>query len=407
MAPDLEQQLRTELDKVRKRGFISRRQQPSELPTISALAEAETAATDDGEEAIRPFDLLSYCAGQIDSGQNRSKAAQVLYSTEVTHRQLVKEREEMAAPYLDLASGGSLRKSYKYKELQEDMLYQLLLKAEALDFRLPVETNAPDATEDSDDSEDVLVVVEPPVVTEPSQPDRPSHSKVVRQSKWRSRSRVAGAGMLVAAGLWAGYSLAFQPDGRQLYNYEACASSASKCGPRGSHAVFNSGIEVSNSFIRNDDGDERNFLTGRGAAGKVVLTIFRDPLYGVGASSGDEVTLDIYIHNNAQLASAIEPKVRVEIPSGASREHTITAFVEAENADPEQVVDTLVVGGPDEFALKYRPGSAYMDFGSASSDGPIDDSIVSGGTTIGDPLATEVLPGGFIGRINLMLDVEK
>jgi uncharacterized repeat protein (TIGR01451 family) len=148
------------------------------------------------------------------------------------------------------------------------------------------------------------------------------------------------------------------------------------------HVTFNSFTGVPNI------GDERNFLTGKiaGADGG-----FYDPMTKLRAN--DEVMLRVYVHNNADSSLnasgkgvAKNTKVRVELPGveTITQNHSAKAFISADNAQPQEIYDTIDMKAEDgsAFGMQYIPGSAQV----TSNEGTqaIDDAVVAGGVNLGD-----------------------
>ena len=147
------------------------------------------------------------------------------------------------------------------------------------------------------------------------------------------------------------------------------------------HVTFNSFTNVPNI------GDERNYFTGKiaGAPGG-----FYDPMNGV--RSGDEILMRVYVHNNADTkyntaaegykGIARNTRVRVQLPDGTAQNQTASAFVSADNAQPQMIEDTLSLTGETPVALEYVPGSATIK--SNQQDRALSDELVTNGVKIGD-----------------------
>ena len=148
------------------------------------------------------------------------------------------------------------------------------------------------------------------------------------------------------------------------------------------HVTFNSFTGVPNI------GDERNFLTGKiaGADGG-----FYDPMTKL--RSNDEVLVRVYMHNNADsslnasgVGVAKNTKVRVELPSAeaVAKNQSAKAFISADNAQPQEIYDTLDMKTEDNsaFAVNYVPGSAQVTSNEGTQ--PVSDAIVAGGVNFGD-----------------------
>lgn len=154
------------------------------------------------------------------------------------------------------------------------------------------------------------------------------------------------------------------------------------------HVQFNSFTGVPNI------GDERNFLTAKvsGAA----TTGFSDPLNTV--KSGDELLVRVYVHNNADSSLnangtgvAKNTRVRVALPTGMAQNQTASAFISADNAQPQIIEDGLNITASTPVSLQYVPGSATIN--NKFQDKPLSDAIVTDGVAIG----SEDLGGNFKG----------
>ena len=166
------------------------------------------------------------------------------------------------------------------------------------------------------------------------------------------------------------------------------------------HITFNSITD--NPLV----GDERAFLTGAlpGAAN------YSDPVNGV--KDGDEVTLRLFYHNDAAEnlgLTATNTKVKVALPTGSKQNQQITGYVNADNATPTEVYDTLDItsynGG--YFELDYVPGSAVLTNNVFTTGVALSDSIVSSGALIGYDQLNGRVPGcaQYAGWITLRVKV--
>ncbi len=170
------------------------------------------------------------------------------------------------------------------------------------------------------------------------------------------------------------------------------------------HVTFNSFTGVPGI------GDERHFFNGKYAdAGSV----FADPMPQT--KQDDILTLQVYVHNNADSALNDAPgnpgiarntKVRVALPTGTAKTQQATAYISADNAQPQSVFDTLDFGAANGgfFGLEYVPGSAHMHGNYA--DVPLSDSIVTTGAPIGTLAADGNLKGCFKEMVLVTLQVK-
>lgn len=131
-------------------------------------------------------------------------------------------------------------------------------------------------------------------------------------------------------------------------------------------------------------GDERQFMTGKisGASGG-----FYDNLNGV--RGGDEMLVRVYVHNNADSSLnasgagvAKNTRVKVVLPTGLAQNQSATAFISADNAQPQIIEDAFGVTGETPVGLQYVPGSATIK--SNQQDVALSDEIVSGGVLVGN-----------------------
>ena len=177
------------------------------------------------------------------------------------------------------------------------------------------------------------------------------------------------------AGIAVGVQAGFGPD-RPTYTMAVPAD----------HITFNS---ITDNPVA---GDERAFLKGAidGAAG------FTDPV--TGATDGQEITLQMYVHNNAASnlnLKALNTTVRVALPTTGSRTQTVTGYISADNATPGTVSDTLDLTGANNgsFELEYIPGSAEFTNNVFKNGTPLADSIVTTGALVGYDKMDGVIPG--------------
>jgi len=168
------------------------------------------------------------------------------------------------------------------------------------------------------------------------------------------------------------------------------------------HVTFNSFTGVPGI------GDERNFFNGKYAdAGSV----YSDPMPEV--KDGDVLTLEVYVHNNADsslnesgVGIAKNTKVRVALPSGVAKNQEATAYISADNAQPQTVEDTLDFGAANggSFGLEYVKGSAHLQ--GNYIDASLPDSIVTSGAAIGTDALDGQLKGCFKQMVYVTLQVK-
>ena len=153
------------------------------------------------------------------------------------------------------------------------------------------------------------------------------------------------------------------------------------------YVVFNSFTGVPNI------GDERQFLNGQ-----VVGTgVYSDP---VNAEIGDEVLVRVYVHNNAASSRndsgesvAINTRVRVDLPTTVGTDLQANAFISADNAQPQEIFDSINITSSDAFRLDYIEGSANIR--TNFIDQPLSDDLVNGGVQIGHDNLNGVMNGCF------------
>ncbi len=154
-----------------------------------------------------------------------------------------------------------------------------------------------------------------------------------------------------------------------------------------------------NSFVRTDVyGDERTFFDGKDAA-NTNPGGFTDAVNAVGK---DELTLRVYVHNNANqyyndsgVGIARNTRVKIALPTGNSKQQRATAYISADNARPGTVTDTVDIQGDGSkpFELEYVPGSARILTNAMNTQLP--DSVVTTGTQIGYDRLNGNIPGCF------------
>ncbi len=170
---------------------------------------------------------------------------------------------------------------------------------------------------------------------------------------------------------------------------------------------------VFNSFINTPSyGDERPFFDGRLSDAAPSTTA--DTIQNVNKDAGKEVTLRVYVHNNANQGTDCTPdhldangnctqidnnapgiahnaKVSITLPTATDQVLRARADISASNAT--EVEDTVDMTGTEKFNVSYVPGSAVLLRGTAQY--PLSDSIVNGGAPIGNTVMDGNLPGCF------------
>ena len=154
---------------------------------------------------------------------------------------------------------------------------------------------------------------------------------------------------------------------------------------------------VFNSFINTPTyGDERNFVTAS-PAGTSAWT------GTVNATSGQEVELRAFIHNNANeslnaggTGVARNTRVKFTIPSGQANGFDVTGTISADNAT--SVYDTAAIKNDSTaFSLSYVAGSARLYNNGPFTGGTAvsDDVVGANGALIGYDAMNGNLPGCF------------
>ncbi len=229
---------------------------------------------------------------------------------------------------------------------------------------------------------------------------------------------VAG-GILIAApiAVMAGYG----PNGAERPTYDWLSSDpAIHNGPTdGPHF---------NSYINTDVyGDERAFFDTKAclAAGDACYTTgpvdgnpnalaYHDKMTVTPTADGTEYLVRAYVHNDANPSAngtnnngvgvAKDTRVRVEIPGGVANGFTMQARINASNAIPKEVYDTVDLKNDSQaFSVAFVPGSARMYNAALAANGdnfnnfiPVGDDIVSPtGALIGAKTLDGVWPGCF------------
>ena len=132
-------------------------------------------------------------------------------------------------------------------------------------------------------------------------------------------------------------------------------------------------------------GDEREFYNGQYPG----QTDYSDPLNQLRA--GDEVTMHVYIHNNADSSLnesgegiAKNVNVKVDLPQTTAQAAQSKATISASNANPTAVWDTVDFAAENGgfFALDYIEGSAQLVGNGATV--AVGDELITTGANIGD-----------------------
>jgi uncharacterized repeat protein (TIGR01451 family) len=170
---------------------------------------------------------------------------------------------------------------------------------------------------------------------------------------------------------------------------------------------------VFNSFINTPSyGDERPFFDARLSDAGVGTN--NDPVQNVTEDAGKEVTLRVYVHNNANQSTDCLPvhldangvctqidndavgiarnaKVSITLPTATAASLRARADISASNAT--KVEDTVDMTAGEPFTVNYVPGSAVLLRNNISH--PLSDNIVNGGALIGNDVMDGNLPGCF------------
>lgn len=197
----------------------------------------------------------------------------------------------------------------------------------------------------------------------------------MKTSRLVASAAVAVATLLAPVStVYAGY----YPADRQTYN---CIT-PDNC-PGADHVVFD-------SFTNNPVvGDERPFL-----AGSINSQPVQDRLK---VKDGDTIVVRAYVHNDADAtkmgnneANTLAKNVvmRVLVPTASQKDMNIVAFINADNASPKSINDTMSVYGDNAFTLEYVKGSAQFEHkpdGKTLVTDKLSDSIVtSSGASLGN-----------------------
>lgn len=156
------------------------------------------------------------------------------------------------------------------------------------------------------------------------------------------------------------------------------------------HITFNS-ITDNSTY-----GDERNFVNVKDAS----ITTDGGWQDTVTVQPGKEYLVRVYVHNNAASSlnlKATNTRVSASVPTTVGKAVSISGFVTADNATPQQVWDDIHFNSTSDFSLAYENGSAQIfNNGYATSGQPLPDNIVtSAGDLIGYNGPDGVVPGCF------------
>jgi uncharacterized repeat protein (TIGR01451 family) len=156
------------------------------------------------------------------------------------------------------------------------------------------------------------------------------------------------------------------------------------------HVTFNS-ITDNSTY-----GDERNFVNVKDAA-NTADGGWQDT---VTVQPGKEYLVRVYVHNNAASSlnlKATNTRVSATVPTTTGKAVSVSGFVTADNATPNQVWDDIHFNSTSDFNLAYVSGSAQIyNNGYATTGQPLSDNIVtSSGALIGYNGPDGVVPGCF------------
>lgn len=136
-------------------------------------------------------------------------------------------------------------------------------------------------------------------------------------------------------------------------------------------------------------GDERAFYT-------VKTSVTGGSVDSLRVQDNQELILQAYFHNNAAAnlnLVATNTRVRMILPTTASANVTSNAYIYAENANPNTVVDTVDLSGDRPFTLQYINGSAQI-WTNVLRGNQLSDSIVTNdGAQIGYDSINGRVPG--------------
>lgn len=192
------------------------------------------------------------------------------------------------------------------------------------------------------------------------------HSQIGRF--WGRVAQMGGLAAVVLAVAFGGnFASAWGPE-RQTFTIEKPAS----------YVTFNSITNNPNY------GDERNFLLIKDAA----ITTPGGWKDTVEVEADKEYLVRLYVHNNAAAnynLEAVNTRVMVNVPTTLGNSVRIDGSVLADNANPKQVWDNVVMTSDKKFNVAYVQGSAvYYNNVDPSGTRKLSDSIVtSSGALVG------------------------
>ena len=172
--------------------------------------------------------------------------------------------------------------------------------------------------------------------------------------------------------------------------------------PGFTYPVFNSFTNVPGI------GDERAFFTGAYPGGGALT----DPLAQV--KDGDELTLQVYVHNNADpslnasgAGIARDTRVAISLPNKLAASQEASAAITADNTQPKKVTDTLDFSNEQgqAFQLTYEKGSAHIR-GNYINKALSDDVVSAKGALVGTLAADGNVKGCFQQEVLVTIKVK-
>lgn len=141
-------------------------------------------------------------------------------------------------------------------------------------------------------------------------------------------------------------------------------------------------------------GDERNFTWAR-PVNAPASSWQTDELT---VADGQEYYVRVRVHNNAAADLGLvarNTRVSASVPSNISNSINVQATVSADNANPQQVWDDVVLKSSDRFSVGYVPGSVrYYNALNTEAGFPISDSIfTNNGAQVGYESMNGDVPG--------------
>ncbi len=137
-------------------------------------------------------------------------------------------------------------------------------------------------------------------------------------------------------------------------------------------------------------GDERNFTWAR-PVNAPANSWQTDEL---NVADGQEYYIRVRVHNNAAASLGLvahNTRVSASVPTNISESINVQATVSADNANPQQVWDDVVLKGSERFGVGYVPNSArYYNDRNLTTGFEIPDSLY---TTGGAPVGFESMNG--------------